>query len=61
MAKYCVEVDVTMCKHIYVEADSAYEASRVVEEGFDTNPYDYTYDFSHYVTHEVTDVNKDWE
>lgn len=59
MEKYYVNVDITMSKTIQVEADSADDAMRKVDNMINKNPYDYTSDFSHYVTHEVIDVETD--
>lgn len=59
MEKYYVNVDITMSKTIQVEADSEDDAIRKVDNMISKNPYDYTSDFSHYVTHEVIDVETD--
>lgn len=53
MKKYSVDVDITMSKSIEVEAESEEQALEYAEQLISTNPYGYTYDFSHYVSHEV--------
>ncbi len=51
--KFSVSVDITMSKNIEVEANSEKEAIEKANEMVANNPYNYTYDFSHYVTHEA--------
>lgn len=59
MAKeFCVSVDFTMAKRIYVEASSETEAMAKVEEMVSRNPYGYTSNFSHYVQHEIIDAEE---
>ena len=53
MAFFYVNVDITMSKSVRVEADNEDEAMAKVDNMIGENPYDYTHDFSHYVTHEV--------
>ena len=59
MANYNVNVDITMCKMVSVEAESEDEAMEKVSEMIAKNPYNYTSGFSHYVTHEVTDAEEE--
>ena len=56
MKRYYVNVDIVMSKGVVVEAESEDEAMKKVDNMIGENPYDYTYDFSHYVTHEVIDA-----
>ena len=49
---YCVSVDITMAKHIYVEE----QAMAKVREIINKNPYEYANNFSHYVGHKVIDA-----
>ena len=56
---FCVSVDITMAKNIYVEAENEEEANAKVREMIKKNPYDYAYNFSHYVGYEITDVYED--
>ena len=55
---FCVAVDITMAKNIYVEASSEEEAMAKVEEMVSSNPYGYTSNFSHYVQHEIIDAEE---
>ena len=55
---YCVSVDVTMAKSIYVEAENEEHAMSKVREMINKNPYDYTNNFSHYVGYEIIDANE---
>ena len=56
MAVFYVNVDITMSKSIRVEAENEADAMSKVDNMIGENPYDYTNDFSHYVTHEVIDA-----
>ena len=56
MAVFYVNVDITMSKSVRVEADNEADAMNKVDNMIGENPYDYTNDFSHYVTHEVIDA-----
>ena len=56
MKRYYVNVDIVMSKGVVVEAESEDEAMKKVDNMIGENPYDYTSDFSHYVTHEVIDA-----
>lgn len=53
MGTWNVQVDITMSKEVTVEANSEEEAIKKVNELINKNPYDYTYNFSHYVNHEA--------
>ena len=59
MAKYNVRVDMTLFKMVSVEADNEYEAMEKVNEMISNNPYQYTNNYSHYVTHKVVDAEPD--
>ena len=53
MKEFIVDVDITVSKRIYVDAENEDDAMSKVDNMIGENPYDYTSDFSHYVTHEV--------
>ena len=56
---FCVSVDITMAKNIYVEAESEEQAKLVVLEMIDKNPYDYARGFSHLVGCKIIDVEEE--
>lgn len=58
MAKFSVDVDITMSKSFEVEAESEEHAMEIVNDMLDKNPYGYVRDFSHYVTHNVVVANE---
>ena len=53
MKEFLVSVDITMSKNISVMANSEDDAIKKVNELLDENPYNYTNNFSHYVSHEA--------
>ena len=53
---FCVLVDITMAKNIYVEAENEEQAMSKVREMINKNPYDYTNNFSNYVGYEIIDA-----
>lgn len=59
MKVFYVNVDITMSKSVRVEAESEADAMNKVDNMIGENPYDYTNDFSHYVTHEVIDAENE--
>ena len=56
MKEYAVDVDFTMSKTVYVNAENEKEARKKVDEEIRHNPYTLANRFSHYVTHEIIDV-----
>ena len=58
---FCVSVDFTMSKRIYVAADCEEEAMAQAEEKITLSPYDYAREFSHYVSHEIIDAEEEKE
>jgi hypothetical protein len=44
---------------VEVEAENEYDAMEKVRETIDNNPYQYTNNFSHYVTSKVVDAEED--
>lgn len=54
-----VDVDFIMSKSIRVSAESEEEAIALVDMLIRNNPYDYAYNFSHFVGHEIVDVNEE--
>ena len=59
MGRYYVNVDIVMSKSVFVEAENEDEAMEKVDNMIGENPYNYTTDFSHYVTHNVIDVENE--
>lgn len=59
MKNFIIDVDFVMSKRIQVEAENEEQAMSKVREMISNNPYDYTYNFSHYVGYEI--VNADEE
>ena len=55
---FCVSVDITMSKNLYVEAENEEEAKAKVEEMM-KYPYYYYTKADAYVGHEITDVYED--
>lgn len=55
---FCVSVDITMSKNLYVEAEDEEEAKAKVEEMMKYPHYYYT-KADAYVSHEITDVYED--
>ena len=53
---YCVSVDITMAKNIYVEAENEEQAMEIASSKIDENPYGYAQAFSHYVGYEIIDA-----
>ena len=56
---FCVSVDVTMAKNIYVEAEDEEHAISIARSKIDENPYAYAKAFSHYVGYEIIDANEE--
>lgn len=59
MKKFSVSIDITMSKTIEIEAENESEALAKADELVKENPYNYTRDFSHYVTHEVIEATEE--
>ena len=59
MKVFYVNVDITMSKSVRVEAENEDDAMSKVDNMIGENPYNYTYDFSHYVTHEVINAENE--
>lgn len=58
MKKFEVDVDITMSKRIYVDAENEQQAREIVEEKMKYPHYYYT-KADAYVKHEITDVNEE--
>lgn len=56
---FIVDVDITMSKSIAIEAESEEDAKAIINGHIKYNPYAYAHSFSHYVGHEITDVNEE--
>ena len=54
---FCVSVDITMAKNIYVEAENEEQAASKVRKMINKNPYEHACNFSHYVGYEIIDAN----
>lgn len=59
MKVFYVNVDITMSKSVRVEAENEDEAMSKVDNMIGENPYNYTSNFSHYVTHEVVNAENE--
>lgn len=59
MKNFCVSVDITMAKNIYVDAENDEQAMSKVREMINKNPYDHANNFSHYVGYEIIDTNEE--
>ena len=59
MKEFTVEVDITVSKRIYVEAENEEEAEKKVNEMVRNNPGDYYTKANAYVCHEITDCYED--
>ena len=53
---FCVSVDVTMAKNIYVEAEDEEHAISIARSKIDENPYAYAQAFSHYVGYDIIEA-----
>ena len=58
MKHYEVDVDITMSKRIYVDAENEQQAREIVEEKMKYPHYYYT-KADAYVEHKITDVNEE--
>lgn len=58
MKHFAVDVDITMSKRIYVDAENEQQAREIVEEKMKYPHYYYT-KADAYVEHEITDVNEE--
>ena len=56
MKNYCVYVDITMSKGIFVDAENDEEAMKKASEMVEKDPYYYGRNADCYVSHEVIDV-----
>lgn len=59
MKNYCVDVDITISKRIYVDAENEEEAKKIVDEKVKKYPHYYYTKADAYVSHEITDVCED--
>ena len=56
---FCVAVDITMAKNIYVQAEDEEHAISIARSKIDENPYAYAQSFSHYVGYEIIGANEE--
>lgn len=61
MKTFAIEVDITVSKTIYVEADNIKEAEKIANEKVRKYPHYYYTKADAYVCHEITDINEDNE
>jgi hypothetical protein len=59
MKEFAVDVDITVSKRIYVDAENEDDARKQVEEKVRNYPYYYYTKADAYVSHEITDINED--
>ena len=59
MKEFTVDVDITMSKRIYVEAENEEQAKTIVGNWLGDDPYYYAKTADAYVCHEITDVCED--
>jgi hypothetical protein len=58
MKQFAVDVDITMSKRIYVDAESEEQAEQIAKQKLDNNPYDYCLQPDACVDYNITDVNE---
>lgn len=59
MKSYAVDVDITISKRIYVDAENEEQAKAIVDEKVKNYPHYYYTKADAYVCHEITDVYED--
>ena len=59
MKEFTVDVDITVSKRIYVDAENEEDAKKKVNEMVKNQPYNYYTKADAYVCHEITDCNED--
>lgn len=61
MKKFAVDMDITMSKRIYVDAENEEEAETIVNNWVGDDPYFYAKSADAYVGHEISDVYEEEE
>ena len=61
MKQFAVDIDITMSKRIYIDAENEDEAREKVEQKMEENPYEQARDFDAFVDYDITDVNEETE
>ena len=61
MKKFVVDMDITMSKRIYVDAENEEEAETIVNNWVGDDPYYYAKSADAYVGHEISDVYEEEE
>ena len=61
MKQFAVDIDITMSKRIYIDAENEDEAREKVEQKMEENPYEQARDFMSFVDYDITDVNEETE
>lgn len=61
MKQFAVDIDITMSKRIYIDAENEDEAREKVEQKMEENPYEQARDFASFVDYDITDVNEETE
>ena len=59
MANFIIDIDFTMSKRVYIDAESQGEAIKTLKLAIQQNPYDYAHNFDAYVCSEIIDVNEE--
>jgi len=59
MKNYAVDVDITVSKRIYVDAENEDDARKQVEEKLRNYPHYYYTKADSYISHKITDVEED--
>lgn len=61
MKQFAVDIDITMSKRIYIDAENEDDAREKVEQKMEENPYEQARDFTSFVDYDITDVNEETE
>lgn len=57
--KFFIDVDITMSKRIYVDAENEEDARKIANESVKKEAFYYARHADAYVSHEITDVDED--
>ena len=58
MRHFQVDIDFTVTKHLYIDAESEEQAQEIVKQKLDDNPYDYCLQPDACVDYNITDVSE---
>ena len=59
MKSFIVDVDITLSKQIFVEAENEEDAQSIVKNWIDDDPYYYAHKADAFVSFDITDVYED--